>query len=178
MKLFPILLLLIVCPRAAGAGDGGTIFGTWSFDPSRSTDLAIWKSLTPRLVISGTAEVITIRTLWMEGKNVRWADSATVRAGGPPVTQPATSAIWPDNWFMGVLTKKGAPLTVSALWRTPGTALDVTATRIVEVSQGDAATTTIREMRVDSTGSTLNVLERRSARPTPVRLVFQRVLTP
>lgn len=178
MKPLFLTFFLTVFALAARAGDNGAIFGTWSFDPARSTDLAIWKSLTPRLVITGSADAVTIRTLWMEGQNVRWADSVTVRPGGAPATHPAASAIWPDNWYMGVLTKKGSPLTASAAWRTPGSCLDMTSTRVVDVSQGEATITTARTMRVDSTGANLIVTERRSARPTPVTLTFQRVNVP
>lgn len=178
MKQLSLSLLFMAFALAARAGDGGAIFGTWSLDPARSTDLAIWKSLTPRLVITGSAEAVTIRTLWMEGKNVRWADSVTVRPGGPPATQSASSAIWPDNWYMGVLTKVGSPQTTAAVWRTPGSGLDITSTRVVDVSQGEATITTARTMRVDSTGANLIVTDRRSARPTPVKLHFQRVILP
>jgi hypothetical protein len=173
-----ILLLLCGLGLSSPAIAGETIFGTWTLDAGRSTDLAIWKSLSPRLEITGTAAAVTLRTLWMEGKNVRWADSVTVRPGAAPTTVTATSAIWPDNWFMGVLTKKGSRQSCAAAWRTPESGLDLTTTRVVEVSQGDAVMTTVREMRLDSAGSTLTITERRSTRPTPVTLVFQRAPLP
>jgi hypothetical protein len=170
----PFLLLLGLA--TASAGDG-TLFGTWTFDPARSSELALWRSRTPVLEISGTTDAILLHTTWMEGKVATIADSVLLHPGGPPSAVPTTSAVWPDNWLMGVLAKIGTPQQFTALWEAPGRELSVISTRTVLVSQGEALITTRRMFRLDESGNVLTVTEQRSSRPTPVTMVFQRATT-
>jgi hypothetical protein len=168
------MLALLFC-LPAGAICQSTLSGSWEFRPARSTDVALWRSRIPRLEIHGSAQELVIRTLWLEGKNVAMVDSFRVRPGGPATGTTVTSQIWPDNWFMGVLAKKGAVRTSTALWKDPVRALDLTTEQVVETSQGDVTIRTVREYRLDATGSTLTVTERRSSRPTPVVMTFERI---
>jgi hypothetical protein len=170
----PFLLLLSLA--TASAGDG-TLFGTWTFDPTRSSELALWRSRTPVLELSGTTDAILLHTVWMEGKTATMSDSVLLRPGGPPSDIPTTSAVWPDNWLMGVLAKTGTPQKFTATWVAPGRELSIVSVRTVLVSQGEALITTRRTLRLDESGDVLTVTEQRSSRPTPVTMVFQRATT-
>jgi hypothetical protein len=172
MRSMTILLLLSICPMASPAGDG-TLFGNWTFEPAKSTELALWRSRVPLIEIGGTRDTLLLRTTWMEGKAPTMVDSVLLRPGGSPSIIPTTSAVWPDNWLMGVLAKVGTPQEVSAAWEPEG-GLRITSVRTVSVSQGEATITTIRLLRLDATGDLLTITEQRSSRPTPVTMVFTR----
>lgn len=167
-------LFLVACVPAAATGQPA-LFGSWDFRPARSTDVALWRSRVPRIDITGTQNEIIIRYEWREGKTVAMVDSFRVRPGGPASRSTVTSQIWPDNWFMGVLAKKGTARTSSAHWQTLPGELDLTTDQIVETSQGETTLRTVREFRLDDSGATLTVTERRSTRPTPVIMTFERI---
>jgi len=175
MRLLLLRLLFLVACVPAAATCQPTLFGSWDFRPARSTDVALWRSRVPRIDITGTQNEIIIRYEWREGKTVAMVDSFRVRPGGPASRSTVTSQIWPDNWFMGVLAKKGTARTSSAHWRTLPGELDLTTDQSVETSQGETTLRTVREFRLDASGATLTVTERRSTRPTPVIMTFERI---
>lgn len=172
--LVPRFLFLLACVPAA-ASSQPALFGSWDFRPARSTDVALWRSRIPRIEITGTQNEINLRYEWREGKTVAMVDSFRVRPGGPQSHSTVTSQIWPDNWFMGVLAKKGTARSSSARWRTLPGELDLTTDQIVETSQGETTLRTVREFRLADSGATLIVTERRSTRPTPVIMTFERI---
>jgi len=150
------------------------LFGTWTFVKDQSTDLATWRYRTPQLVIRQDGEQIVIKKNWLQRKKVAYAESLAFVPGGAVNEMPVQKPFWYENWYMGVLAKVGSTMKVSGAWQKPGKDLVVDTEQVVEVSQGDATIQTRREFSLDRRGNTLTVTEKRSSRPTPVKLVFQR----
>jgi hypothetical protein len=168
---FAFFILLNLPPAHA---PDGSIEGKWTFIKEKSTDLAAWRSWSPQLEIATQGDVVTITHQWLERNQVVHTDSFAFRPGANPSTIPVHSVIWTDNWFMGVLAKKGIPVSVSGIWVEPGKAIRTVSEQVVEISQGETNLTTTREYRLDPTGTLLTLTEQRASRPTTVILMFQR----
>jgi hypothetical protein len=173
MKLlaFALLLVLTLPPEP---GSEGSIEGKWSFIKEKSTDIAVWRSWSPQIEIATRGDYVTITHRWLERNQVVHTDSFAFRPGASASTIPVHSEIWTDNWFMGVLARKGTSRSVSGIWLEPGKAMKTVSEQVVEISQGEKSLTTTREYRLDETRAFLTLTELRASRPTPVILVFQR----
>lgn len=150
------------------------IAGTWTFVKESSTDLATWKSWGPEVEISATGNRLTIAHRWGERNQIVHTDSFAFLPGGAPTAIPVSSEIWTDNWFMGVLAKPGSSLIVTGSWLEPARSFSTRTDQVVRTSQGETTLSTAREYRLDATGTTLTLTERRASRPTAVVLVFRR----
>jgi len=153
-----------------------TIYGAWKFNKEKSTDLATWRYRQPQLIIRDEGEAgISIVTNWLERNKVVMVDSVNFLPDGEPVAIPVTSQYWYENWYMGVLAKVGTNKTVSGNWEKQDRSLQVQKELTVETSQGDTQIQTTYTYNLDRGGDVLTVIEKRSSRPTPITLVFDRV---
>jgi hypothetical protein len=75
---------------------------------------------------------------------------------------------------MGVLSSPGDPRTVSGRWLEPEKSFRVVTRQTVRTSQGKTTLTTTRDYTLGPQGKTLTLSEKRSSRPSPVVLVFER----
>ena len=164
------LLLLSGSLRAAGGG----LEGTWKFVPAKSTDIASWGNSLPQIEISAADGNVRVILGWLDRGKVAYADTFEFRPGGPPVTSVIRSEVWPENWYMGVLSSPGDARITSGLWLEPGKVLRVATRQTLRSSQGRSEVTTTREYTLGPDGKTLTISERRSSRPTLVLLVFER----
>ncbi|HTO93390.1 MAG TPA: hypothetical protein VMM80_03435 [Bacteroidota bacterium] len=153
---------------------GSSIEGTWKFVPAKSTEIATWKGRIPEMVIFGRESQVCVIENWLERGQVAYADTFLFTPGGPSTRSLVRSVEWPDNWFMGVLSSAGDERSVSGSWQTKGSDLRVITVQPVVTSQGKTSITTTREFALGSDGLSLTVTERRSSRPAPVVLVFER----
>lgn len=169
-----ILIPIMLCSIRAGADDA--IYGTWQLNKDESTDLAAWRHRVLHLDIRDHGDAITIVHDWRHRGYGSWTDSLTVSPGQGPVTQLVESAIWPGNWFMGVLARIGSGKTTRATWLETDRRLATETELVVEVSQGEATITVTCEYALGAAGDRLTLTERRSTRPTPVKMVFDRVV--
>lgn len=170
-------LLFVVAPFLCCTlvvAEGAAITGVWGFNAEKSTDIAGWGRRTPQLDIRDDGDTVTIVADWRRGAR-SWCDTLTVVPGGKPAKSVVGSPLWPQNWFTGVLAKVGSTRTASATWLEPGRRLEIRIEQVVEVSQGEATIVTTCEYALDPGGDRLTMTERRSSRPTPVTLVFDRV---
>jgi len=152
-----------------------TIFGRWAYVPEKSTDLVTWRYRTPEVVIQKDKNRMIILWKWMRRGKVAFKDSLAFCPGNAPSKIPVTSAIWPENWYMGVLAKKNSRKVISGKWKQPEQELFVRKKQVVEISQGEAHITTDYTFSLGAEGQTLTVVEKRSSRPTPVTYVFKRI---
>jgi hypothetical protein len=153
-----------------------TIYGTWKFNKEKSTDIVTWRYRQPQLVISNGGEAgVSIVYHWLERNKIAMVDSIKFNPGGDRVEIPVTSQYWLENWYMGVLAKKGTIKTVSGEWKKQYRELQVQEQQTVETSQGDAQIQITYSYNLDRRGDVLTVFEKRSSRPTPIKLVFERV---
>lgn len=164
-------LLVLVQSNLAVADD--TISGRWKFNADMSTDLASWRYREPELEIRAAGDTIVILQRWGRGSQIAFVDSLIVTPGGSPNSLPVSEAFWYENWYMGVLAKVGEPRIVRGEWEVPDQRLIVRTELTVETSQGDTKMLTTRAYYRE--GEHLIVVEQRSSRPTPIRLVFQRI---
>ena len=179
MKTIKYLLLIILLVTFAITGctdHSKTIYGTWKFNKDKSTDLATWRYRQPQLIIRSEGEGgISIVHNWIERKKVVMVDSVKFMPGGKRVEIPVTSQYWIENWYMGVLAKLGTIKTISGNWDKQDRALQVQKELTVETSQGDTQIQTTYSYNLDRRGDVLTVIEKRSSRPTPIEMVFERV---
>jgi len=152
-----------------------SLYGEWTLVPEKSTDLAPWKYRHLQVEIRKDGEAITILQKWLRRKKVAFVDSVTFTPGGQAVQVPVDTYVWPENWFMGVLSKKNSMKKISGTWKKQDQALVVTREQIVEISQGETTITTTREYGLDWRGQTLTIKEKRSSRPTLVKYVLKRI---
>jgi hypothetical protein len=75
---------------------------------------------------------------------------------------------------MGVLSSVGDARTVSGRWLEPEKAIRAVARQTVRTSQGKTTVTTTRDYTLGPEGKTLTLSEKRSSRPSPVVLLFER----
>ncbi|HMK37752.1 MAG TPA: hypothetical protein VK569_00335, partial [Bacteroidota bacterium] len=111
---------------------------------------------------------------WLERGKAAFADTFDVRKAGAQVTSTVRSEVWPPNWFMGVLLVPGESRTVSGSWLEPGKTLRVVSRETLRTSQGNIGVSTTFDYTLAADGKTLTRSEKRSTRPTPVVLVFER----
>jgi len=168
------LTLLILPCRLSGFPDGPSIDGTWTSVPARSTEIAAWKGRTLGLAISVRGDRVSIVHNWLDRGQVAYADTFRFVPGGKAVRSVVCSVEWPDNWLMGVLSSAGDERTVSGSWQVEGSDIRTVTVQPVVTSQGKTTVTTTREYVLGDGGNTLTLTERRSSRPTPVVLVFER----
>jgi len=160
--------LLLAC-----SGANHSLPGTWKLIPEQSTNIQTWIYRTLELEIHQAADTTIILQKWLEREKIALVDSVSFTPG--KITEiPVNSYIWPENWYMGVLSKKNSLRKVSGTWRAANE-LTTTVEQVVEVSQGDATLTTVREFSLNGDGDELTLIEKRSTRPTPITLVFARV---
>jgi hypothetical protein len=172
--VFTVLLfsaLLFSIPAFAG---GPGLEGTWKFVPAGSTDIVTWGNSLPQIDISTADGKVRVIHNWLERGTVAFADTFDFRPGGGEVTSVVRSEIWPENWFMGVLSSPGDPRTVSGRWLEPEKSFRVVTRQTVRTSQGKTTLTTTRDYTLGPQGKTLTLSEKRSSRPSPVVLVFER----
>ncbi|NOY76744.1 MAG: hypothetical protein GXO76_02615 [Calditrichaeota bacterium] len=155
--------------------NSGSMVGRWAYVPEKSTDLVTWRYRTPEVVVQKEKDRIVILWNWMRRGKVAFRDSLTFCPGSAPSKIPVTSAIWPENWYMGVLAKKNSWKLISGEWKQPGRELFVRKKQVVEISQGEAHITTDYTYTLGSKGRMLTVVEKRSSRPTSITYVFKRI---
>jgi hypothetical protein len=170
-----ILCVAAMMSRHALGSETPTLEGTWKFVPEKSTDIVTWRYRVLQLEIAKGGQGISIVHNWMERSKVAFADTFFVRTLGETSQGVVHSAIWPDNWYMGVLSEVGGSRSVSAEWVEEGKALRVVTDQPVKTSQGKTVVTTRRDYRLSPDGSTLTLTEQRSSRTLPVVLFFERV---
>jgi len=179
MKTIKYLLftLLLAAFAIMGCTDySKTIYGTWKFNKEKSTDIATWRYRQPQLIIRDEGEEgISIVTTWLERNKVVMVDSVKFIPGGEQFEIPVTSQYWVENWYMGVLAKLGTIKTVSGSWEEHDRVLRAQKEQIVETSQGDTQIQTTCSYNLDRRGDVLTVIEKRSSRPTPITLIFDRI---
>lgn len=154
-----------------------TIYGTWKLNAKKSTDIVTVQYRQLEMKIQKKGEAVTITHHWLSRNKIASVDSVRFIPGGDAVKIPVTSQIWPDNWYMGVLQKLGTDIVFTASWKDPDRELEVTKEQTVETSQGDTKIKTTRCFKLDRRGNKLIVIEKRSSRPTPIQLVFDRVIS-
>lgn len=176
----PVLLLLLACWISFGrAGeDNLPLAGMWKLLVSGSSDLATWRSRLPEVHISGSVDDLLIRYLWKEGPTVTLVDSLRILPGGRASTTTVSTAIWPDNWYMGVLARPGTEKITSGTWRDGTTVLETRTRQELNASQGRVVLETVRTFRLEAGGNRLTVTEQRSTRPTPILMTFERIAQP
>ena len=174
-KLLPRILFFGVplFSSLAQAGRPG-LEGTWKFVPAGSTDIVTWGNSLPQIDISTADGKVRVLHNWLERGSVAFADTFEFRPGGGEVTSVVRSEIWPDNWFMGVLSSPGDPRTVSGRWLEPEKSFSIVTRQTVRTSQGKTPLTTTRDYTLGPQGKTLTLSEKRSSRPSPVVLLFER----
>lgn len=175
-SIFLILFLSIVIFALSCSESNLPIYGTWNMLPEKSTDIVTWRYRTLEMDIINHEGEVTILDKWMQRKKVAFVDSVTFTPDGTPAEIEVTSQIWPENWYMGVLSMKGSMKKVSGVWLRPDKELETITEQPVQTSQGEATITTTRTFKLNRKGNELTVIEKRSSRPTPIELVFERVV--
>jgi hypothetical protein len=172
-SLFGIIVALLLLPLPLAANGPG-FEGTWKFVPAKSTDIATWDNSQPQLEISSAAGNVRIIRGWLYRAKIAYADTFDFRPGGSQITTIVRSEVWPENWFMGVLSSPGDPRTVTGLWVEEGRVLRLRLRETLRTSQGKTVMETTADFTLGTDGNTLTVSEKRSSRPTPVVLQFER----
>jgi len=149
-----------------------TIYGRWKFMPKEGTDIVTWRYKHQELEITNKQEEITVVQKFFYRKKVAYVDSMIIIPGGEPRTSIQRAQNWTGNWYMGILAQVGSEKKVTGKWKEEHKVLQVERKEILQTSQGQIDLNTTREFRVD--GDKLIVLEKRSTRPTPITLVFEK----
>ncbi len=153
-----------------------TLYGSWSFKADESTDLAPWRYRTPHLDIRPEGEKgVTVINTWSHRRYGAFVDSFTVYPGEEPTTQIIQSEHFPENWYIGVLRIPNTNRTVSGEWKENDRHLIMETKELLQTSQGEITVQTRREFTLDWRGDKLTMVKNRSTRPTPVKLVFERI---
>lgn len=171
--LYFLAIILIIFMQSC-SNNNSSIYGRWKLDQEKSTDLVTWRYRTLELDIRDEAGKITILKNWVERKKIAFVDSVSFRPGQEASQIPVTSQIWPENWYMGVLSKTGCHKLVSGIWKKRHQELLTITEQIVNTSQGENVIKTEREYKLNRQGDLLTVQEKRSTRPTTIVLVFRR----
>lgn len=171
-----IVLLCLIFFITCSMSNNKSMAGKWKLIKEKSTDLASWRYAVPQIEIRENNGNIEILRNWYRGKNVAYVDSITFAPGGGTNKIPVDSPIWLPNWYMGVLSKVGSEKVVRGEWKKVGKSLAVQVQGVVEASQGDATIKTGYEYKLSRDGATLTVTEKRSTRPSPIVLVFNRII--
>jgi hypothetical protein len=155
------------------SGSNNSMLGSWKWVPDKSTNIQTWNYRSLEIEIRQESENTMILQKWLERDKIAFIDSVAFTPG--KITEiPVTSYIWPENWYMGVLSKINTVRKVSGKWTAPD-CVTTEIEQVVEISQGDAIVTTIREFSLNRDGNELTLIEKRSTRPAPIKLVFERV---
>jgi len=171
--LLGIMAAFLLLPWHVSANGPG-LEGAWRFVPAKSTDIASWDDSQPQLEISSNAGNVRIVRSWLYRAKIACTDTLEFRPGGDPHSTVILTEVWPENWFMGVLSSPGDPMIVSGLWVEEGSVLRLLVRETVRTSQGKTVMATTADYTLGPDGNTLTVSEKRSSRPTPVILVFER----
>ncbi|MBN1350720.1 hypothetical protein JXJ21_14985 [candidate division KSB1 bacterium] len=174
-QLTRLIFILVLLSFIACSSPQPTLFGTWEHISEKSTDIVTWRYREIEVSITKDENRITILHNWLQKQQVAYMDSMSFVPGKEASPIPVTSAIWSENWYMGVLSKPGSQRMVSGDWVEHKRALTTRVVQTVEVSQGDAVIETLRDYRLDATGDTLTIVEKRSTRQTPITLVFEKI---
>ena len=156
------------------SSDDASIFGTWTLNKDKSTDLVTWRYRQPELTIMAHGDTLCVKTVWKSRRAGDYVEKFMFVPDGDTAFAPVTSQHWVENWYMGVLSVEGSSEAVWGEWLEENTKLRSGAKRTVRTSQGETDVTTIREFDVNRKGNVLEVTEERSTRPTPIKLVFDR----
>ena len=173
--LIPLILFFsgLLFPGPAPAAGPG-LEGTWKFVQAGSTDIVTWGNSLLQIEISAADGKVRVLHELLERGSVAFADTLEFRPGRGDVRSVVRSEVWPDNWFMGVLSSVGDSRTVSGHWLEPEKSFRVITRQAVRTSQGKTTVTTTRDYTLGSEGKTLTLSEKRSSRPSPVVLLFER----
>jgi len=174
VKLFSLFLMLILIQSCTQSDS--TIYGNWKLNKKKSTDLVTWRYRNLEMEISKNEAVLTVVKNWTHKRYGDWSDTLTFTPGAEPNNIKVTSPIWQENWYMGVLSKTNSDKTVSGKWENPDKNLQLITEQVVEISQGETRVKTISDLSVNRKGDILTVIEKRSSRPSEIKLVFERVV--
>ncbi len=175
MKTIIVGTLLLISFLVISCNEGdGTIYGTWVLQADRSTDLVTWRYRHLQLEIVRVDSMVAIVENWKHKRYGDYVDSVAFQPAGETVLFKERSPLWPENWYMGVLTDPNAMRKISGEWVTPQQSLKTVEEQVVLVSQGKTTILTERLYHVEEGGKRLVVEEKRSSRPTLIKLVFDR----
>ena len=163
---------LLIFAALSCADSNHRMEGRWKFIPAEGTDVVTWRYNQQELEIARHGKEIAILQNYIYRNKVAYIDSMIFVPGGGPRTSTQTTPNWSGNWYMGVLTKIGSEKIVTGHWLEADSGLQVEREETLQTSQGEIQVRTTREYRVE--GDKLVVMETRSTRPTPIKLVFER----
>jgi len=169
-SLFLMLIFVQSCIRS-----DTTIYGTWKLNKEKSTDIATWRYRNLEMEISKNESVVTVIKNWTHNRSGDWSETLTFTPDAEPNEIMVTSPIWPENWYMGVLAKTNSIKTVSGKWEEPDKKLQMITEQVVEISQGETTVTTISDFSLNRKGDVLTVIEKRSSRPSEIKLFFEKL---
>ena len=178
MKKFLVITLLFLFSiifMQSCANSNRSIYGVWKLNKSKSTDIVTWRYRLLNLDISKKNETVSIIEKWEHKRYGSTIDTVMFKPDIDTCKTNVKSAIWPGNWYMGVLSKKSSIKTVTGTWKTLDKYLSTVTKLDVHVSQGETTITTTNEYIISNDAKTLTVKETRSSRPTPVLLVFDKI---
>ncbi|MFZ5515935.1 MAG: hypothetical protein ACOY90_04825 [Candidatus Zhuqueibacterota bacterium] len=165
-----VLMLMPCCSR-----NRLPVYGTWKLVPEKSTNLVTWNHRTLELEIRNDVGRVIVLNKWMTGKTIAFLDSVSFVPNEAPTEIEVTSQIWPENWYMGVLSIPGTKRKVTGDWSQTDREFKTIIEQPVQTSQGETTIITRRSYRLGKDGNELTVIEKRSSRPTPITLTFERV---
>ncbi len=168
----PVLLLVLIGLSCAESDQ--TMYGRWQLNQEESTDLVAWRYRQHELEIRDNQGEVTILERWIYRKSPAFVDSVTFMPGDDPNYIVLKTPHWPGNWYMGALSQEGSKKSVAGEWKEKHRILRVVTEQELQTSQGEIILNTGREYRLESHGEKLIVHEKRSTRPTPIILVFER----
>lgn len=170
----PVVLLIVFALSFTNADN--TIYGHWKLVREKSTDLVTWRYRQLELEIRNHQGAVTILQNWVRRKKIGHVDSVTFTPGKGESYIVQQTPTWSGNWYMGVLSQKGSRKKMYGEWKEQHRVLQVETEEVLQTSQGEAIVKTVREYSLENNGETLVVREKRSTRPTPIVLVFEKHL--
>jgi hypothetical protein len=174
VKLFSLFLMLLFIQSCTKSD--ATIYGTWKLDKKKSTDVVTWRYRNLEMEISKKELDLTLIKNWNHRRSGNWSDTLTFTPGAEPNKIRVNSPIWQENWYMGVLSKTNVDRKASGQWEEPDKKLKMMTEQIVEISQGETTVKTTSLFSVNRKGNILTVIEKRSSRPSEIKLVFEKVV--
>jgi len=174
LKLFSLFLMLILIQSCTQSD--ATIYGKWKLNRQKSTDLVTWRYRNLEMEIIKKESELTIFKNWKSKRNGDWSDTLSFTPDSAAKEIKITSPIWQENWYMGVLSKTNSIKTVSGKWETPDNKLQMISEQVVEISQGETTVKTSSDFRVNRKGDVLTVIEKRSSRPSEIKLIFDKII--
>jgi len=152
------------------------IYGAWKLSPEKSTNLVTWNHRTLELEIRHDDSRVIVLNKWLTGNTVAFLDSVSFVPDEAPTEIEVTSQVWPENWYMGVLSITGTKRKVTGDWSQTDKEFKTIIEQPVQTSQGEATMITRRNYQLSRDGNELTVIEKRSSRPTPITLTFERIV--